>query len=107
MASVCGVGKNKFSDASHILCDGNLNNPFFSKIAIQKINKISGSTIETDHGKFEIKNNPRGEFIEIIFNDLIFGKIKTTGYPFKDENTPTISEEKYEYFTSNTQKEMV
>ena len=86
---VSGNYKKTFKEATHVLFDGSLNNPYFRKIAIQKIISVSDNSLKTDSNDFKIRTARKGnktEFVVIEYKDL-FGTQSTRGYPFKDEKT--------------------
>lgn len=82
---VSGHYVNKFSEASHILFDGNLDSQSFRRIAIQQIKDIQNSNIIASvSGELAIKNTGEKEYVELSYRDFYCGLIKTKGYPFKD-----------------------
>ena len=89
MAGVCGKYVKKFSEASHVLFAGHLDDPFFRNIAIQKIKSTDGKSIITEKsGTLKIKSGEK-ESVALEYQGF-FGKQKTTGNPFKDDSTPIV-----------------
>lgn len=87
MTAVCGRHTKLFSDATHCLFNGHLDNPSFRNIAIQKIIAIVDSTVTlSKSGTLNIRRKGDSEFVALEYTD-IFGKQKTTGHPFKDKCT--------------------
>ena len=80
-----GRYKSTFREATHILCNGNLNDPSFRSICSQKIISLNVKSIVTDIGKYEINNKNNKEYVVVIYENF-FGKQKTEGHPFKNEN---------------------
>lgn len=90
---VCGNWVNNFIDASHVCFEGNLNNPFFSAMATQKIKCHGVKTIEAEKsGVLMVKNWKGRQRVRASYDCPITGKRYAWGYPFKDDNTKSIYE---------------
>jgi hypothetical protein len=89
---VSGKYVSKLSDASHVLFEGHLDGPSFRGIAIQRITKLTGNTVTLDKsGDLKIEQRNGRDSVETTYTCFIFGKQRTRGSPFKDENTPAIT----------------
>lgn len=90
---VSGIYVAKLADASHVLFEGHLDNPAFRSIAIQRIQKLEGGTVTLERsGVLAIKTLRGRERVKVSFVCPIFGKWEATGHPFKDDNTPAITD---------------
>ena len=84
---VCGKRVKTFSEASHIVFNGHLDDPCFRAIAIQRITDLTNKAVSgITSGELEIQRNAKGEFVRLEY-DAFIGKAKTTGHPFKDQDT--------------------
>ena len=85
---VIGHYKRTFAEASHVLFSGNVNSPAFSRVAIQRIERLDGSRVQlSESGEVVIEHDTHGELAHITYRGL-FGLVTTIGRPFKDEATP-------------------
>ena len=85
--SVVGTYKATFAEATHCIFNGNLNDPCFAAIAIQR---IIGRTKETvtlsKSGALELKRKAGKEYAVLTYQGF-FGKERTTGHPFADSSS--------------------
>ncbi len=85
--TVVGTYKPKFSEATHCLFQGHLDDPDFCRVAIQKILDRTASDVTISvSGKLPIKNKNGKEYIALTYKGF-FGQQQTTGHPFKDDRT--------------------
>ena len=98
---VSGECVSTFAEASHVVCDGNLDNPFFRNVAIQQITRLGGRKLTTDLGDYAIRKQRGKECVEVLVRDPIFGNQTVYGRPFKDANTPPIGN-RFPLFPENT-----
>ena len=92
---VSGQYVQKFSDASHVLFEGNLDDPSFRSIAIQRITKLAAGSVTLDRsGELKIENRRGREIVRTSYRCFLFGEQKTVGAPFKDGNTDAIGANK-------------
>jgi hypothetical protein len=90
MMGVSGKYVDKFNEASHVLFNGHLDDPYFRNIAIQKLVAIEDDSIISEtSGKLRIKQGKK-ESVSLEYAGF-FGKEKTTGFPFKDIGTPIVT----------------
>ncbi|WP_028574331.1 hypothetical protein [Desulfonatronovibrio hydrogenovorans] len=90
MIVVIGQYVKTFAEASHVLFDGPLDEPNFSRIAIQAIADIGDGFIATrKSGKMQIIGTKQ-EKVYLTYESFLGKKIKTAGYPFKDNVTKAI-----------------
>ena len=88
---VSGKYVSKFSEASHVLFEGHLNDPAFRSIAIQRITKLAGETVTLDKaGALKIETRNGEQIVKTSFVCPLFGKRTTIGHPFKDERTDAV-----------------
>ena len=87
---VSGNFVKNFMDASHVLLEGNLNDPSFRKIAIQKIKMLRGERIQTDNGEYDIITSDGEECIVFKYRNIFGDQVTTKGNPFKDDKTDAI-----------------
>jgi len=92
---VTGSYVRAFSDASHVIFQGHLDDPGFRAIAIQRIKKIQGRFIEAEiSGRLSILADFRGERVKLgyksAYNQIFGGSTATAGWPFKDKQTEAI-----------------
>ena len=81
---VCGQYVDKFSDASHVLFEGHLDDPFFRKIAIQKVVEAKKAVVDCEiSGSLEIKKRGKKEFVSLRYAGF-FGMETTKGFPFRE-----------------------
>lgn len=86
--SVCGKYKDRFSEATHCLFNGHLDDPSFRSIAIQRIERREGKTVcLSASGELQIKNKAGKEYVVLTYQGFFGGKERTTGHPFKDDKT--------------------
>lgn len=88
MVMVSGRYVKRFQDASHVVFDGNLDNPVFRGIVIQRIVAIVGTARIrlADSGEVAIRTSDSGEYCTVTYRDM-FGNHRATGRPFKDNDT--------------------
>jgi hypothetical protein len=83
--TICGNYKQVFRDATHCLFNGNLNDIYFRKIAIQRILKITKNEVTlSESGTLKIKKKDGREYVSLTYPG-IFGNQRTTGHPFYDK----------------------
>ena len=88
--TVCGQYVSRFSEASHVLFDGHLDNPSFRSIAIQKIECLSGDCVTlSKSGSLKIRDG-REQTVSLPYKGIFGGVVRTTGHPFKDSQTAAI-----------------
>lgn len=88
---VSGQYVTRFTDASHVVFNGHLDNPSFRAIAIQKIVDVTKKSVVIRSGTLKIIRKGEAESVSLVYTD-IFGKQRTKGFPFKDECTAAFGE---------------
>jgi len=87
MMSVCGQYKSAFSEATHCLFNGHLDDPDFQRVAIQRIlARTTDAVTLSASGTMPIKTKAGKEYLDLTYQGF-FGKQRTTGHPFKDDKT--------------------
>lgn len=85
--SVIGTYKAAFSEATHCLFNGHLDDPDFREVAIQRILARTKDDVTLSvSGKLPIKVKGDREYVDLTYQGF-FGKQRTTGHPFKDDKT--------------------
>jgi len=85
--SVCGFYKDAFAEATHCLFNGNLDNPAFCDVAIQRVIGRTADTVTlSKSGELQIMKQGDREYVDLTYQGY-FGKERTTGHPFKDNKT--------------------
>ena len=86
---VCGKYMNTFKGSTHVLFEGNLDDPSFRMIAIQKILSVDGEDLSTEKsGNLKIKKDLGKEFVYLEYVNFFGIKERTRGNPFHDKDTP-------------------
>ena len=84
---VSGKYKSAFSEATHCLFNGHLDDPDFQRVAIQKIVARTADAVTLSRsGLLPIKTKAGNEYVDLTYQGF-FGKQRTTGHPFKDDKT--------------------
>ncbi|MFA7333502.1 MAG: hypothetical protein WC130_04320 [Kiritimatiellia bacterium] len=85
--TVCGQYKKSFGEATHCCFNGNLNDPCFRGVAIQKITERTDECVTLDKsGRLAIKRKDGKDYVALTYPGIL-GKQRTTGHPFKDDGT--------------------
>jgi hypothetical protein len=96
--SVSGQYKKTFREATHCCFNGNLDDPFFRRVAIQKITAIAEHSVTVEEsGQLDVCVRNGAEFVALTYKG-IFGNQKTTGHPFKDASTELPNKAMGEYW---------
>jgi hypothetical protein len=99
--NVAGHYVKKFSEASHVLFNGHLDDPSFREIAIQRLVSVGAKTIQaSESGVLDIicGRKGKGEYVKAQYRCPVFGSVTTEGFPFKDNNTEALADKQEELF---------